>query len=75
MATVRNDLSAPQRLPGKATLLYVLRGASGSIDVGRQELEQIKRLAKWYGVEISTRALGHGGYRVSRPAPRASAAA
>lgn len=54
-------------VPGKAPLLYVLRGAGDFIDVGAQELDQVTRLARWYGVALRTKALGYGRYRVRGP--------
>jgi hypothetical protein len=57
----------------KLTLLYVLRGDHGSIDVNGEDLDRIKRLARWWGVAIETKALGYGGYRVSRPRAQAAA--
>ncbi len=57
----------------KRTLLYVLRGGHGSIDVDGANLDRIKRLARWWGVAIETRALGYGGYRVARPRGKAAA--
>lgn len=58
---------------GKYSLLYVLRSSHGSIELGPDELDRVRRLAAWWGVKIELRALGHGSYLVARPRTAACA--
>lgn len=62
------------RLRGKPELLGAIR-YGGGIDVDGGRLDDIDRLARWWGIQITTRSLGDGGYRVRGAAPTTLAAA
>jgi hypothetical protein len=53
-----------RRVTGRHTLRYVMRKPGRYLDVGAEELEAVKRLARWWGIPLHTKALGFGAYRV-----------